>query len=118
MNRNCARKALRKITTATMSERAKSDLYSMGYLGHIAGTQMVAMKQRHKIGSTEFILPDDTVYIFAGDTKPVKRVTEGEVTMLMGDPMNKADLTQEFLMTKRTGISIILDRDFGSYKFA
>lgn len=112
------RKALRKITTATMGEQAKSDLYSMGYLGHIAGTPMVAMKQRHKIGSTEFILPDDTVYIFAGDTKPVKRVTEGEVTMLMGDPMNKADLTQEFLMTKRTGVSIILDRDFGSYKFA
>lgn len=112
------RKALRKITTATMGEQAKSDLYSMGYLGHIAGTPMIAMKQRHKIGSTEFILPDDTVYIFAGDTKPVKRVTEGEVTMLMGDPMNKADLTQEFLMTKRTGISIILDRDFGSYKFA
>ena len=98
--------------------RTLSDLYSMGYLGHIAGTPMVAMKQRHKIGSTEFILPDDTVYIFAGDTKPVKRVTEGEVTMLMGDPMNKTDLTQEFLMTKRTGISIILDRDFGSYKFA
>ena len=61
------RKALRKITTATMGEQAKSDLYSMGYLGHIAGTPMVAMKQRHKIGSTEFILPDDTVYIFAGE---------------------------------------------------
>lgn len=64
------RKALRKITTATMGEQAKSDLYSMGYLGHIAGTPMIAMKQRHKIGSTEFILPDDTVYILPVTPSP------------------------------------------------
>ena len=112
------KKALRKITTAVMSDEAKSDIYSLGFMGRFNGTNMVSMKQRHQIGSTNFILPDDVIYVIAGDTKPVKRVTEGSVTMLMGDPMNKADLSQEYLMMKRTGIGLVMDRDFGTYKIS
>ena len=111
------KKALRKVKTDvnTMSTEAKSDLYSMGYYGKFNGTPMISMKQRHKIGSTEFILDDNTIYVLAGDTKPIKRVTEGDVTMLMGDPMTNADLSQEFLMMKRTGLGIVMDREFGAY---
>ena len=112
------KKALRKITNAVMSDEAKSDLYAMGYMGRFNGTNMVSMKQRHKIGSTDFILPDDVLYVIAGDTKPIKRVTEGTVTMLMGDPMQNADLSQEYLMMKRTGIGLVMDRDFGVYKLS
>jgi len=79
---------------------------------------MVAMKQRHASGTTDFILDDATIYIFAGDSKPVKRVTEGDVTMLLGNPQDKADLSQEFLMTKRTGIAVVLNKEFGVYKFS
>ena len=112
------KKALRKITTAVMADEAKSDIYAMGYMGKLAGTNMISMKQRHQIGSTNFILPDDVLYVIAGDTKPVKRVTEGSVTMLMGDPMNNDDLSQDYLMMKRTGIGLIMDRDFGVYKLS
>lgn len=90
----------------------------MGYAGKLAGTPLIAMKQRHEVGSTKFILPDDTLYVVAGNTKPIKRVTEGSVTMLQADPMKNADLSQEFLLMKRTGIGIIMDRDFGAYKFS
>ena len=38
--------------------------------------------------------------------------------MMQGDPMKNADLSQEFLLMKRTGIGIIMDRDFGAYKFS
>lgn len=112
------KKALRKIKTAVVSDTAENDLYNMGYYGKFNGVKMIMMKQRHADGGTDFMLPDDVVYIFAGDTKPVKRVTEGEVTMTMGNPMDNADLTQEFLMLKRTGIAIVMDRDFGAYKMA
>lgn len=111
-------KALRKITTAVISDEAKSDMYSLGHYGKFNGTEMVMMKQRHRAGTTDFILNDNVIYVFAGDTKPVKRITEGEVTMLMGDPMTNADLSQEFLMMKRTGIAIVMDRDFGAYNLA
>ena len=100
------------------ADEAKSDIYAMGYMGKLAGTNMISMKQRHQIGSTNFILPDDVLYVIAGDTKPVKRVTEGSVTMLMGDPMNNEDLSQDYLMMKRTGIGLIMDRDFGVYKLS
>nr|DAM26885.1 MAG TPA: capsid protein [Caudoviricetes sp.]DAO18385.1 MAG TPA: capsid protein [Caudoviricetes sp.] len=112
------KKALRKIKTATMSDSAKEDVYAMGYIGHLAGTPLVAVKQRHKDGTDDFLLSDDVIYVFAGDTKPIKRVTEGDVTMLMGNPMDNADMTQEFLMMKRTGIAVIFDRDFGVYKLS
>ena len=36
----------------------------------------------------------------------------------MGNPMDNADMTQEFLMMKRTGIAVIFDRDFGVYKLS
>lgn len=112
------KKALRKIKTATMSDKAKEDVYAMGYLGHLASTPLIAVKQRHKTGTDDFLLDDNIIYVFAGDTKPIKRVTEGDVTMLMGNPMDNADLTQEFLMMKRTGLAVIFDRDFGAYKIS
>lgn len=112
------KKALRKIKTATMSDKAKEDVYAMGYLGALAGTPLIAVKQRHATGTDDFILDDGIIYVFAGDTKPIKRVTEGDVTMLMGNPMDNADLTQEFLMMKRTGLAVIFDRDFGAYKIS
>ena len=112
------KKALRKIKTANMSDSAKEQAYAMGYIGALAGTPLVAVAQRHAYGTDDFILDDNTIYVFAGDTKPIKRVTEGDVTMLMGNPMDNADMTQEFLMMKRTGIAVIFDRDFGVYKLS
>lgn len=111
-------KALRKITTATVSDQAKNDMYSLGHYGMFNGTQMVRMRQRHAIGSTNFILPDNTIYVVAGDSRPIKRVTEGDVTMLMGNPMDNADLTQEFLMMKRSGVGVVMDRAFGTYQIS
>lgn len=112
------KKALRKVTTAVVSDSAKEDLYNMGYYGKVAGIPMVAVKQRHEAGSNKFILDDKNLYIFAGDSKPIKRVTKGDVVMLTGNPMTNADLTQEFLMAKRTGIAIVMDRDYGIYKMS
>ena len=112
------RKALRKIKTAIVSDSAKEEMYAMGHFGRFNGTELVAVKQRHKSGTDDFILDDNVLYVFAGDTKPIKRVTEGDVTMLMGTPMNNADMSQEFLMMKRTGIAVIFDRDFGVYNLS
>ena len=112
------RKALRKIKTAVVSDSAKEEMYAMGHFGRFNGTELVAVKQRHKSGTDDFILDDNVLYVFAGDTTPIKRVTEGDVTMLMGTPMNNADMSQEFLMMKRTGIAVIFDRDFGVYNLS
>ena len=89
------KKAIRKLKASIVSDNSKDDLYNFGYYGKFYGTPVVAVPQRHKVGSTEFIMDDDIITIIAGDEKPIKVVYEGNPIVLMGDPMSNADFTQE-----------------------
>lgn len=113
-----ARSALRKISTAVVADQARTDMYNMGHFGSFNGTDMVCLKQRHKIGSTNFILPENEVYIMASDDKFIKHVTEGEVLMLTSGLYDNVDLTQEFFMTERTGNAVIMSSVAGIYRMA
>lgn len=63
--------------------------------GKFYGTPVVALPQRHKVGSTDFVFADNIITVVAGDDKPIKVVREGDATMIMGDPLKNQDLTQE-----------------------
>lgn len=89
------KKGVRNLDITPLGDRAKEDLYNMGYAGRFYGTPVVVTPQRHKVGSTEFVLADDVLTIIAGDDKPIKCVYEGNPIVLMGDPMANGDLTQE-----------------------
>lgn len=89
------KKAVRNLAPSVQGDESKSDLYNLGYYGKFYGTPVFATPQRHKIGSTEFVLDDDILTIIAGDQKPIKCVYEGNPIVLMGDPMTNGDLTQE-----------------------
>lgn len=66
------KKACRMLVEAVQSDSAKEELHSLGYYGNFYGTPVVAMPQRHKIGSTDFVYDDDILTIIAGDDKPIK----------------------------------------------
>ena len=102
------KKALRNLKESIQSDGAKDELHSLGYYGKFYGTPCFATPQRHKIGSTEFVLDDDMLTIIAGDDKPIKVVYEGDPIVLMGDPMNNADFTQEYLYGEKYGMGIVL----------
>ena len=102
------KKALRNLKESIQSDGAKEELHGMGYYGTFYGTPCVAVPQRHKVGSTEFVLDDDVITIIAGDDKPIKVVYEGESIMLMGDPMTNADFTQEYFYGEKYGLGIVL----------
>lgn len=68
----------------------------------------MALPQRHKVGSTDFVFSDDIITVVAGDDKPVKFVYEGDPIIIMGDPMNKADLTHEYMFGEKYGLGIVL----------
>jgi len=53
-------------------------------------------------------MDDDVLTIIAGDDKPIKVVYEGNPIVLMGDPMQNADFTQEYLYGEKYGMGIIL----------
>ena len=63
--------------------------------GKFYGTNVVAMPQRHKVHSTEFVFPDNIITVVAGAEKPLKVIYEGDSTLIMGDPLRNQDLTQE-----------------------
>lgn len=102
------KKALRNLKESIQSNTAKDELHAMGFYGTFYGTPCVAVPQRHKIGSTEFVMDDDVLTIIAGDDKPIKVVYEGDTLIIPGDPTNNADLTQEYFVTEKWGLGIVL----------
>lgn len=115
------KKALRNIKESIDSDEVKSELHNMGYMGKFYGTPVVVTPQRHKIGSTEFVLSDDFITVIAGDDKPIKVVYEGDPIVLMGDPTSNADFTQEYFYGEKYGMGIVLagnNTGIGRYEFA
>ena len=102
------KKALRALKDAIDGDVAKNDLYNLGYVGKFYGTPVVATPNRHKVGTTDFVFADDVLTIIAGDDKPIKFVYEGDPIVLMGDPMQNADFTQEYLYGEKYGLGIVL----------
>ena len=112
-----SKQAVRKITgvKGSDSDSAKEDLYAMGYYGHFYNTPILVMNNAHKVGSKEFVLGDD-LYIVAGEDKFVKFVTEGDTLIINGNPLDNADLSQEYLMAMRYGMKVIFASEgFGHY---
>lgn len=115
------KKALRNLMDAIVSDGAKEDLYNMGYIGKFYGTAVVAVPQRHKVGSTNFVMDDSVLTIIACDERPIKCVYEGNPIVLMGDPLQNADFTQEYLYGEKYGMGIVLaggNAGIGRYEIA
>lgn len=112
------RKALRKVKTAVEAESAKEDMYKMGYYGTFAGTPMVRIKQVHNVGTFDFKLSDNDIYVVTTDEKPIKVVNEGEVRILSNDAMNNVDLTQDYLSAMRYGVGVVVTDLYGKYNIS
>lgn len=105
------KKALRNLSGSLMSNSnaANDDLYKNGVFGFFYGSPVVVVPQRHKVGTTTFVMDDNMLTIVAGDQKMIKCVYEGDPLVLMGDPTQNADLTQEYLYADRYGLALIMD---------
>ena len=105
--------ALRKVTTATVSDEAKSDLYNVGYYGKFNGTAMIAVKQSHHAGTDTFVLDDSKIYVIASDDKPIKVVNEGVAYISAPDPMTNSDMTQDYFVGQAWGIGVACNDKMG-----
>ena len=110
--------ALRKCTTAVMSDEARSDYYDMGYYGKLAGVPMVAMQNRHAAGSNNFILNDNDIYILASDDKPIKVVYVGDTLIVETQLGDTADATQNYFYRENVGVGLIVNGKIGKYTIA
>ena len=109
------KKALRNLVPSIQSDSSKEDLYNMGYYGKFYGSPVFAIPQRHRLGTTDFVMDDDVITIIAGDasSKPIKFVYEGDPIVLMGNPMTNADFTQEYFYGEKYGVGIVTARNSG-----
>lgn len=101
------KKALRNLKESIQSDGAKEELHMNGFYGYFFGTPCIAVPQRHKIGTTDFVLDDNCLTIIAGDEKPIKVVREGDPIMLLGDPMLNGDFTQEYFYAEQWGVGVV-----------
>lgn len=102
------KKAVRNLDITPFGERGKADLYELGYAGKFYGSPVLVTPQRHIAGTTDFVLDDGTLSIIAGDDKPIKCVYEGDPIVIVGDPLTKGDLTQEYMYGVKYGLGIVL----------
>lgn len=115
------KKGIRNLIPSIQSDGFKDDLYNLGYAGKFYGTPVVVTPQRHKIGSTDFVMDDNMLTIIAGTDKPLKVVYEGDPLVVMGDPLTNGDLTQEYLYGSKWGTGIVLaggNAGIGRYEMA
>lgn len=115
------KKGIRNLVPSIQGDGYKDDLYNLGYAGKFYGTPVVVTPQRHKIGSTDFVMDDNMLTIIAGSDKPLKVVYEGDPLVIMGDPLTNGDLTQEYLYGSKWGTGIVLaggNAGIGRYEMA
>ena len=110
--------ALSKITniTGANASSANEDLYNLGYYGKFHTNSIMVIPQAHKVGTDEFIMPDNRLFIIASDAKPIKLVHEGDTLIINSASENNQDLSMEYLMTQRYGVATVFsDKGFGEY---
>lgn len=115
------KKAIRNLAPSVQGTDSQRDIYNEGYYGKFYGSNVVATPQRHKVNSTEFVFPDNMLTIIAGDDRPIKCVYEGQSTVIMGDPTQNRDLTQEYIYGDRYGLGLVLaggNAGIGRYEIA
>jgi hypothetical protein len=106
-------KALRKVTSAVVSDQAKSDLYNMGYYGKFNGTNMIFLPQRHTTGTDTFLLDDNKIYVIAGNDKPIKVVNVGTGWLSVNDPMQSPEFVQNYLYGMEFGCGLAFNSKLG-----
>ncbi len=102
------KKALRNLVPAFMGVDSGNDLYHEGYFTSFYGSPVIAIPQRYVTGTTTLAYSDKVITVIAGDERPIKFVYEGDSTVLLGDPMNNRDFTQEYLYGEKYGLGIVL----------
>lgn len=111
-----SKQAVRKITNVrgSDSDTALERMFAMGYYGSFYTTPIYVLDNVLD-DEDNFLLPND-LYVIAGDEKFLKGVEEGSTLIIPGNPLDNADLSQEWLMAQRYGIKAVIAAKNGVYK--
>ena len=111
--------AIRKLQgVEDMSEGMKDAKNAHGMLPVWQGIPCLEIAQGHKMGTFEFTMPNDKVYVIAGDQKPVKMVLEGATEVKeVGEDLT-ADGSVESIVRFKAGCAIVYGGVIGEVTLA
>ena len=117
-----ARAALAKlgnITKDTMSNEAKRERETVGYMAHIAGVEAMVIKETYMGNTRDFAFDRNTILILPKvDDKPIKLVMEGDGEFAEDtNPLTRADRTAEAMYFTSIGVGIVFGKECGEFKF-
>lgn len=116
--------ALSKVVSAfDTSIPALESGYNTGVIGKFHGTDKIETVNMYKAGTTEFMLSDDVLHVMPAGVKikPIMYVTEGRSLIIPHHSIENNDLTEEYMMCERTGVSARVpngEGKFGRYTIA
>jgi len=107
-----------EIDDAKASDEAKNTKYNTGFYGKFYTTPLISVPQVHAIGTQNFKLADDKIYVMAAQDKFIKFVYEGDTYTDLSTASNSQDLTQNLLTFTKWGTGILCSAKFGRYDLA
>lgn len=116
--------AIRKLqgvsdTKVQLSDSMKDDYNNIGFLPVWNTYKCMELKQGHKMGTFEFTMPNNVIYMIAGGEKPVKLFLEGETEVKeISDGTTNADRTMEQTATFKAGCGVIYNKMFAKVDLA
>ncbi|WP_256719465.1 hypothetical protein [Paenibacillus odorifer] len=111
--------ALAKINYGTESQKSLEARNDFGFYGNFHGTQMMAIKQAHKVGSNEFAIDNGFIMVVPkSPDKFVKLVIEGDSMIIEGDGSNRKDMQREYTFIKKAGIAVLSAAKYGIYRIS
>ncbi|EJW14027.1 hypothetical protein M5X00_29535 [Paenibacillus alvei] len=111
--------ALAKITFGSESEKNKERRNDFGFYGNFHGTEMMMIKQAHKVGSNEFAIDNGFIMVVPkSPDKFVKLVIEGDSMIIEGDGTNRKDMQREYTFIKKAGIAVLSAAKYGIYRIS
>jgi hypothetical protein len=115
----CTLKGARKLATSVMSDNTKDEINKNGYSMVWNGITVQIVPQRHTVGTETFIFNDNKIYIIPMNMdQPIKQVMSGESLLIMGNPLDNADLTQEFALITEWETAVVTGKKFAVYEIA
>lgn len=91
---------------------------AQGYLGTIAGIPTREIEPAHEVGTNNFAIQDDFIILVPeGNDRMIKVVNEGESLIQEDRSGENADMTMEYLVINRFGISVLPTSVYGYLKF-
>lgn len=111
--------ALSKIQYAKESDGSVDRRNQFGFYGSFHGTDMMVIKQAHKVGSHEFAIDQNFIMVIPKNPdKFVKLVLEGDSLIIEGDETGRNDLQRDYTFIKKAGIACLSTSQYGIYRFA